>query len=790
MVKPIYKILFCLLLIASSSVKLSAATFASYLNDGKWATAKQWLLNNKTSIDKLTYYSYHVQLCGILNEQELSKSYLDTLYSISELKMSDIHNAQYHLGLSRYYKYHKKNEKALSHAQQALQIANKTTDIYLQSSALLQLGLALKDNQYGNITLLNERPENVRKATDLANKLTDNFVFLKSKLYQLAALVWLDEYEHNNNNKSALSNAKKSILTSNEIILKSYRKHPQLVHNLTILGYINAKTDIDLGLKYYQKAESMLSDINDAGYGILISLSSTVYHLLDRAYEIKFNQTHNVDFLNRALVRAKQNLWLDNYKIQYEGFYYYRRYNNRENPPVEQRITNLYIKLYNYTKNKNYLSFALKYAELMRHKPITQIGVDQYLYASLSKMVSIEDGKKQDLNQNPDYLSKLITQPEYVAGFLNPNEALITYFCYGTTNIDSLTFLVQVIQKNQQYDLILKVSKTELGKLPEDIFNSIEQHDIETYKIKAYLGYNLLLKPIINKLATSINKLIIIPPAYFSKPILFEGFVKNLNGNQFNNLSYVFDDLIISYATSLTHFVTHKRKQILVDRVTVWNPDYTHTQLAEITEGEIINKNISKYFTTNTINYTSKKEIAEALLKSKVLQISAHANASFDNMDRPIIYTALKENDSVLYDIDFEKLKSENSLAVFAACKSNVGVMQHNGIIDGFTRATLSAGGAGTVCALRNVEESVTTQLLDLFYKYLSEGRCSSEALHLAKKEIKKQYSDPKIWQAFIYTGAEQRFVSTNSGSTFGYPFFIFIAFAVLIWILLKPNLN
>ena len=178
------------------------------------------------------------------------------------------------------------------------------------------------------------------------------------------------------------------------------------------------------------------------------------------------------------------------------------------------------------------------------------------------------------------------------------------------------------------------------------------------------------------------------------------------------------------------------------------------------------------------------------MLKSKVLQISAHANASFDNMDRPIIYTALKENDSVLYDIDFEKLKSENSLAVFAACKSNVGVMQHNGIIDGFTRATLSAGGAGTVCALRNVEESVTTQLLDLFYKYLSEGRCSSEALHLAKKEIKKQYSDPKIWQAFIYTGAEQRFVSINSGSTLGYPFFIFIAFAVLIWILLKPNLN
>ncbi len=790
MFKPMYKLLLYSFLVMCSISRIQAVTFINYLNEGKWATAKQWLLDNQKSIDKLTYYSYHVQLCGILNEQEISKSYLDTLGTFKELSMNDIHSAHYHVGLSRYYKYHKKNEKALFHAQQALLAANKTTDVYLQSSALLQLGLALKDNQHANTKLFLERPGNIKKATELINKLTDNFIFFKSKLYQLAALIWLDEYEHDVNNKTALHNAKQLIETSNKIILAQYTKHPQLVHNLTILGYINAKSDINLGLSYYQKAESMLSDINDSGYGILIYLSNTVYHLLDRAYEIKFNQTKNVDFLNRALVRAKQNLWLDNYKIQYEGFYYYRRYNNRENPPVEQRITNLYIKLYNYTRNKNYLSFALKYAELMRHKPITQIGVEQYLYASLPQMVSIDAGKKQDLNQTPDYLSKLVTQPEYVARFLNPNEALVTYFCYGTTNTDSLTFLVQCIKKIEQFDLILKVSRTELGNLPEDIFNSVERNDIESYKTKANLGYKLLLQPILNRLGAEIQKLIIIPPAFFSKPILFEGFVKNLKGSQYSNLSYVFDDINISYATSLTHFVTYKKKQVVIDKVTIWNPDYTYTKLAEITEGKIITKNISKHFNTQVINYASKKELVEALLKSKILQISAHAHASFDNMDRPVIYTALQGNDSVLYDIDFEKLKSENSLAVFAACKSNVGVMQHNGIIDGFTRATLSAGSAGTVCALRNVEESVTTQLLDFFYKHLSKGKCSSDALYMAKKEIKQQYSNPQIWQAFIYTGADQNFVSQKSGTTQLYTLWIFVVLVCIIWLLLKPNFN
>lgn len=790
MVKPIYKTLLYLLLLVGSSFKLSAVNFVNYLNEGKWATAKQWLLNNQNSIDKLTYYSYHIQLCGILNEQEISKSYLDTLSTIAELKMSDITNAHYHIGLSKYYKYHKKNEQALYHAKQALILSNKTTDIYVQSSALLQFGMSLKDYQNSNPALLKERLANVKQATGLANKLTDNFIFFKSKLYQLAALVWLDEYESNNKNKVALSNAKQLIETSNKIIQTKYNKHPQLAHNLTISGYIHSFNNIDEALLYYQKAESMLSDINDAGYGILIYLSNTVYHLLDKAYEVKFNQTQSVDYLNRALVWAKQNLWLDNYKIQYEGFYYYRRYNNRENPPVEQRITNLYIKLYEHTKNKNYLSFALKYAELMRHKPITQIGVDQHLYASLPQMVSIDEGRKQELNQTPDYLSKLITQPEYVARFLNENEALVSYFCYGSLNTDSLTFLVQGIKSKKQFDMVLKIPKKELGNLPEDIFNSVEQNDIETYKAKAHLGYKLLFEPVLNKLGTEITKLVIIPPAYFSKPILFEGLVKNLNGNNYSNLSYVFDDVNISYATSLTHFVTHKKKQVIIDKVTIWNPDYTHTKLAEITEAKIINKNISRYFNSHIIDYSSKKELAEALLKSKILQISAHAHASFDNMERPIIYTALQTNDSVLYDIDFEKLKSENSLAVFAACKSNVGVMQHNGIIDGFTRATLSAGGAGTVCALRNVEESVTTQLLNLFYKNLSNGMCSSEALYLAKKEIKQEYGNPKIWQSFIYTGSDQNFISQKKGTEIWYPILIVVGLGTMIWLLLKPNFN
>ena len=116
--------------------------------------------------------------------------------------------------------------------------------------------------------------------------------------------------------------------------------------------------------------------------------------------------------------------------------------------------------------------------------------------------------------------------------------------------------------------------------------------------------------------------------------------------------------------------------------------------------------------------------------------------------------------------------------------------MQHNGTIDGFTRATLSAGGAGTVCALRNVEESITTKLLGIFYKNLAAGHTSSDALYLAKKEIKLNNSNPKIWQAFIYTGADQNFISEKAGIKDFYPALLSMFFAICVWILIKLNFN
>ena len=119
--KPLLVIVFFLL--SNSSI---ANQFLTYLNEGKWASAKMWLLDNRSILSKPIYFSNHIQLCSILNEQELSKSYTDSMAVLPELATNDIANAYYNLGLSRYYQYHKKNQKALLYAKEALRAALET----------------------------------------------------------------------------------------------------------------------------------------------------------------------------------------------------------------------------------------------------------------------------------------------------------------------------------------------------------------------------------------------------------------------------------------------------------------------------------------------------------------------------------------------------------------------------------------------------------------------------------------------------------------------------------------
>lgn len=207
MQKQIYKLqLVIVFLLLSRS--LSANQFLTYLNEGKWASAKMWLIDNRSILSKPIYFSNHIQLCNILNEQELSKSYTDSMAVLPDLATNYIANAYYHLGLSSYYHYHKKHQKALLYAKEALSAALNSKDVFLQSTTYIQLGLVILSNKDSNKKLLAESFVNAERAILLVSTLPDNFYFNKAKIYQLAALIWVDEFEKNPRDIFALKKLK------------------------------------------------------------------------------------------------------------------------------------------------------------------------------------------------------------------------------------------------------------------------------------------------------------------------------------------------------------------------------------------------------------------------------------------------------------------------------------------------------------------------------------------------------------------------------------------------------
>lgn len=737
----------------------SAAGFSELFYSGRWATAKLWLLERRDLMEKTDYYTKHLQVGYFLNEHELCRAYCDSLRQAPGYGQSVTARLTYHILTSKYYQYYRRQDDARWHAGQALKLAAAIGNRFQQCLANAQMAMALRYCDSGEDRV--QRDRFMKLAKDAIPLLPDSFYLYKAKLVQALELIEVDKLSKGQNTPENRNRITENLLVSSRYILRHHANHPQLVHNYMLAGFIRVAVDPDSALSWYGKAGDMLAAINDGHHGILIYHASSFIHLMEVAYELKYRQTGNIDYLNKAIVWAKQNMDLDDLKRQYEGYYLYRRFTDHYNPPPEQRIAKLYLILYKETQNKNYLSFATKYAEYFRHKPIMQAGLHPEGASMLEGMAAIEKGQRAPYRVKADHSGNMITRPATVARLLKEKQAIIAYFSYLNEYEDSVWMMIECIEPHRNTVFVEKYARRDIDSLSPGIYRSVEKADPAAYKAYASRAYNLFLAPALNTIAPQTDHLFIIPPACFGTPLQFDGLLTDEHGDRFGQFSYVFDRFNISYVSSFTHFTSHYHQDVPVHHVDIWNPDYAGTQLAELTENRLINAGIEAHFNARYLSGTSKKELLDGLFSGEILQVSGHADASFDELKRPRIYTGLPR-DSVLFDTDVERLNVRTALVIYAACKSNLGHIQHNGMADGFTRATLSAGAGGTVCTFYNVEESVTARLLVSFYDHLSQGCSASEALYRAKAELKRANPDPRLWQAYLYTGAEQHFSGRN----------------------------
>lgn len=98
-------------------------------------------------------------------------------------------------------------------------------------------------------------------------------------------------------------------------------------------------------------------------------------------------------------------------------------------------------------------------------------------------------------------------------------------------------------------------------------------------------------------------------------------------------------------------------------------------------------------------------------------------------------------------------LSLDAEMVVLSACLTGRGkVMEGEGVAN-FARAFQHAGSRSVVVSLWEVASYQTVEYMIEFYKYLKGGKSRTEALSLARKQIKKKYPRPYYWAPFVLYG-------------------------------------
>ena len=406
---------------------------------------------------------------------------------------------------------------------------------------------------------------------------------------------------------------------------------------------------------------------------------------------------------------------------------------------------------------------------------------DKFLLAKIGNKIF---ETKQQLNSIQQSINGYISQNEpnnknssllEIQKNLNEDQTTLEYF------IGEKHTFVFIIKKDTVHFKKLNLTNDDLiaaGNLKEKIFGG----EKEAFIPDAYRLYDVLLKPIKEKYGLT-KKLIIIPdgPLYYLPfEVLLTGPIED--PKEFGEFPYLIHDHTISYCFSSTMLENLEGKthiQTPVSEVLAFGPSFTNTattgrSIASV-RGDLndlkYNKDeieyIKEWFYSDPFVDTlaNKHTFLKLAGDYRFIHLATHAKVDDKNPDFSYIAFTNGIDTNYLSDTDFKLTINELSalnlnadMVVLSACETGVGkVYKGEGIIS-ISRGFIEAGAKSILTTLWNIDDKLSSKLMENFYKHLSkENKSKDEALCDAKREYLLDnfafQAHPKFWAAFVPYG-------------------------------------
>jgi len=382
-----------------------------------------------------------------------------------------------------------------------------------------------------------------------------------------------------------------------------------------------------------------------------------------------------------------------------------------------------------------------------------------------------------------DLVSPVPCQVEQVQKLLDGKTVLIEYFlCENQSVVFFITKNEMVVYPLPSRDRIEKSIKAYLkilGDSPKGKFRG----SLAACRISQELLFS------VENIPNYIENLIIIPDGVLYY-LPFETLILHNHNKVWKN-DYLIENYNISYvpSSSILLFLSKKKtnnknpKSLLA----FGNPSYTiknslkglkYKTYIEIlsesylsqgydisplpySEREILK--ISRYFPKKRRDIYLEEEAKEETIKKiflKDYQIIHFACHGFLDEERPFRSALVlsldgdSQEDGFLQVREIFNLRLNADLIVLSACQTGRGKLENGEGILGLPRIFFYVGAKSVVLTLWKINDESTSELMSLFYHYLSCGNNKAKALRLAKlKMINSKFCHPFYWAPFVLSG-------------------------------------